>query len=80
LNERIKQLAEQAGWGKGETHDDCMSCSAFDKEEFAELIVKECIDLVAKRKEQAIEESWHIDEAMTAAEVDMEEHFGVYDE
>ena len=42
MNERIKQLAEQAGWGKGETHDDCMQCSPFDKEKFAELIVREC--------------------------------------
>jgi hypothetical protein len=42
MNERIQQLAEQAGWGKGETHDDCMQCSPFDKEKFAELIVREC--------------------------------------
>jgi hypothetical protein len=42
MNERIKQLAEQAGWGKGETHDDCIQCSPFDKEKFAELIVREC--------------------------------------
>jgi hypothetical protein len=42
MNERIKQLAEQAGWGKGETHDDCIQCSPFDKEKFAELIVQEC--------------------------------------
>ena len=41
MNERIQQLAEQAGWGKGETHDDCMQCSPFDKEKFAELIVRE---------------------------------------
>ena len=42
MNERIQQLAEQAGWGKGETHDDCIQCSPFDKEKFAELIVREC--------------------------------------
>jgi hypothetical protein len=46
LNERIKELAEQAGWGKGETHDDCMQCSPFDKEKFAELIVSKCIELM----------------------------------
>jgi hypothetical protein len=44
MNERIKQLAEQAGWGKGETHDDCMACSTFDPEKFAELIVQECAE------------------------------------
>ena len=42
MNERIKELAEQAGWGKGETQDDCMACSTFDPEKFAELIVQEC--------------------------------------
>ncbi len=46
MNERIQQLAEQAGWGKGETYDDCMQCSPFDPEIFAELIVKECIQAV----------------------------------
>jgi hypothetical protein len=46
MNERIKLLAEQAGWGKGETQDDCMQCSPFDKEKFAELIVAECRDIV----------------------------------
>jgi len=45
MNERIQQLAEQAGWGKGETYDDCMQCSPFDPEIFAELIVRECADI-----------------------------------
>ena len=44
MNERIKELAEQAGWGKGETHDDCMQCSPFYHEKFAELIVEECAE------------------------------------
>ena len=44
MNERIKLLAEQAGWGKGETQDDCMACSTFDPEKFAELIVRECAE------------------------------------
>ena len=44
MNERIKELAEQAGWGKGETQDDCMACSTFDPEKFAQLIVKECAE------------------------------------
>jgi hypothetical protein len=45
MNERIKQLAQQAGWGKGETYDDCMQCSPFDPEIFAELIVWECMKI-----------------------------------
>ena len=43
MNERIQQLAEQAGWGKGEIYDDCIQCSPFHPEKFAELIVQECI-------------------------------------
>jgi len=44
MNVRIRQLAQQAGWGKGETYDDCIQCSPFDPEIFAELIVKECYE------------------------------------
>ena len=46
MNERINQLAEQAGWGKGEIRDDCMQCSPFDPEKFAELIVRECVNWI----------------------------------
>ena len=55
MNERIKQLAEQAtsynnsdGW-------------LFDKQKFAELIVRECINIVEEQKECLHEEQqyWH---------------------
>jgi hypothetical protein len=45
MNERIGKLAVEAGWGKGHTYDDCMQCSPFDPEKFAELIVKECAEI-----------------------------------
>jgi hypothetical protein len=84
MNEHIKQLAEQAGlvrngdigmkrW-EGPRSD---SISDQDLEKFAELIVRECINIVAKRKDQAIDDSWNVDEAMSMAEMDLEEHFGV---
>jgi hypothetical protein len=44
---------------------------------FAELIVRECVSIVAKRKEQAIDDGCNVDEAMSMAEMDLEEHFGV---
>jgi hypothetical protein len=69
MNERIKELAEQCtsynnsdGW-------------LFDKEKFAELIITECTDIVNKRKDAAIDASWNVDEAMTNAVWDIEEHF-----
>ena len=46
MNERIKQLAEQAGYTKGH-HDEYGRLTVmpeFNKEKFAELIVKECIN------------------------------------
>ena len=42
MNERIRQLAEQAGFDdRGSNHTAYMN---FDHEKFAELIVKECIE------------------------------------
>ena len=47
MNERIKQLAEQAG-NHADTYDDANGPIWFQmyNEKFAELIVKECIDVV----------------------------------
>ncbi len=76
MNERFQQLAEQAT-----TYIEPTSTSGegwiFDKEKFAELIVKECVGIVAKRKDQAIDDGWNVDEAMSMAEIDLEEHFGI---
>jgi hypothetical protein len=67
MNERIKELAEQAGWGKGEIRDDCMQCSPFDPEKFAELIVQECAAEADKCAERG---SW-------MAGYRIKQHFGV---
>jgi hypothetical protein len=76
MNEQIRQLAEQAT-----TYIEPTSNSGegwiFDKEKFAELIVKECVSIVAKRKDQAIDDGCNVDEAMSVAEMDLLEHFGV---
>lgn len=44
MNERIKQLAEQAGWTEGyyESDDGPFIGPEFNKEKFAELIIREC--------------------------------------
>ena len=49
MNERIRQLAEQAGW---DNHH-----SKFDTriEKFAELIVRECIGTISEVKERFFE-------------------------
>ena len=76
MNERIKELAEQAGWGKGETQDDCMACSTFDPEKFADLIVRECVTVMY---DDAIERKVppDINQAPTHYAVAVLKHFGV---
>jgi hypothetical protein len=72
MNERIQQLAEQAndyerklGKGIGPTRD----------EKFAELIVRECIDIVAMRIYLGPEEICRQECKALASEI--KEHFGV---
>jgi hypothetical protein len=71
MNERIRELAEQC-WEARK-----YGPPWFEYEKFAELIVRECVGIVSKRKNQAIDDGWNIDEAMSMAEIDLEEHFGV---
>jgi len=75
MNERIKQLLNQAGIYQPDRFDAIDGSNQMEK--FAELIVRECVGIVAKRKDQAIDDGWNVDEAMSMAEMDLEEHFGV---
>jgi glutamate/tyrosine decarboxylase-like PLP-dependent enzyme len=83
MNERIKSLIEraeyqakkQSGYEDWEVYVPSDSQVVFEK--FAELIVKECVGIVAKRKDQAIDDGCNVDEAMSVAEMDLLEHFGV---
>jgi histone acetyltransferase (RNA polymerase elongator complex component) len=75
MNERIQQLEKQSYTEA--RHELGGTYMAFDKEKFAELIVKECMELVSATKDLAIEDGWNVDEAMSTAINDIEEHFGV---
>jgi hypothetical protein len=78
MNERIRQLAEQAtSHMPGHPPYDGLTFDVFDKEKFAELIVRECVELVSANRDLAIEDGWNVDEAMSTAINDIEEHFGV---
>jgi hypothetical protein len=46
-------------------------------QKFAELIVQECVRIIDNKKDQAIDEEWKVDEAMSAASFDIEDHFGI---
>jgi hypothetical protein len=74
MNQRIKQLMSVAF--DTVSGDDKQWCIKYS-EKFAELIVAECVGIVAKRKNQAIDDDCNVDEAMTMAEMDLLEHFGV---
>jgi hypothetical protein len=71
MHEQIRQLAEQAGWDNHHAQFDTRI------EKFAQLIVRECMWKIMTRKEEAIDNEWRVDEAMSAALLDISEHFGV---
>ena len=71
MNTRIRELAEQC-WDK--RPEDQLH---FDNEKFAQLIVRECRDIVSANRDLAIEDGWNVDEAMSTAMYDIEVHFGV---
>ena len=76
MNKRIRELAEKVG----STHKQSLGVYQFytdELEKFAKLIVRECVGIVSKRKNQAIDDGWNVDEAMSMAEIDLEKHFGV---
>lgn len=73
MNQRIKELAEQC-----ETtyiDRDGRRYAEFDKEKFAELIVRKCIKMVENEAAQYAEPVWAFELVN-----DMHEHFGVNDE
>jgi hypothetical protein len=75
MNMHIYEFAKQAGiqhrfepsneiWG----FDDNL-------EKFAELIINQCIVLIDERNDIAIEDMWHVDEAMSCAVFDIRDYF-----
>jgi hypothetical protein len=71
MNERIRQLAEQAGYTKdmfGIGHWDMPEC-----QKFAELIIRECAEMVRKHNEQFMENESHYG----VVSADVLKHFGV---
>ena len=50
MNERIKELAEQAGFKVNWQHEDVQAIKMARFEKFAELIVQECADLFVDQR------------------------------
>ena len=78
MNERIRQLAEQAGATVLTTHgmeyvvDGCYVIGPARLEKFAELIVQECLDIVNRK-----EYSYHEADPLWETSQLIKEHFGV---
>ena len=78
MNERIKELAEQAGYKDLPTVR--LAFQGFNKEKFAELIVKECVNRIEQNRSSGENtDSWTItrDMAFHQMKEDLKKHFGV---
>ena len=80
MNERIKQLAEQAGWdySKIERRNQTEN---FDEQKFAELIVRECIQVSEPVLDEPYEDMTEFGkglvEGQDVAIEKIKQHFGV---
>jgi hypothetical protein len=82
MNERIRSLLDRAEYQVGKQYGPDWEVYVEPSreqilEKFAELIVRECMWKIMQQKEEAIDNDWHVDEAMSAAISDISEHFGV---
>lgn len=71
MNERIQELAEQCGFRPQPSIYD--RNQSFDIEKFAELIVRECAEMVRIQNEQFMENESHYG----VVSADILKHFGV---
>jgi hypothetical protein len=75
MNERIRELAIEAGYEKdmfGIGHWNMPECK-----KFAELIVRECISVMKSTVDESIDYERNLDETSSWIESDIKKHFGV---
>ena len=75
MNERIKELADKATVVQKTFHG--IEHITFDKEKFAELIVRECLYVVKLAHSEGNEDIYSYDDALDHVEYNMKQHFGV---
>lgn len=73
MNERTKQLAEQAGFVL--IRDEYLFTEMMEK--FAELIVKECMLICRRHPSRNLDNNWDADAVAPDLVRQFEEHFGV---
>lgn len=74
MNERIKELAKQAGFHVA-PHDGINDNDMIKK--FAELIVKECLSIAQQEHKNALEFEWDNDDTAQTIRDSISKHFGV---
>jgi hypothetical protein len=74
MNLQIQQLAEQAGWDISEI---MKIQNATKMKKFAELIVKECLNIVMLTHNEGNADNFSYDDALDHVFSNMKEHFGV---
>jgi hypothetical protein len=85
MNERIKQLAKQAGFGVRQNESEVYTSKlehlpiTEDVEKFAELLVKECVDIIQRESEKAIRNNTYMGDDVPASVTQwaIKKHFGV---
>ena len=77
MNERIRELAEQAT--TVEEHKWGVSYDKFDKEKFAELIVRECVKLCEHESNDDEYDQFDMGQSVKAENIktSIKQHFGV---
>ena len=77
MNERIKQLAVEAGMIVGEPNGFDMTRLMPKEVKFAELIVKECLGIINKEHDEGIDRHGDYQLALYEAYREIKQHFGV---
>ncbi len=85
MNERMKQLAEEAGfilwedesWKPEGAFIDWSSNYDDVLDRYTELIVQECMDICKKHPSRIVSNNWNVDAVAPHLVQQFEEHFGV---
>jgi hypothetical protein len=71
MNERIKELAEQARVGEYQE---------FDREVFAKMVAEECMNIIVQNRKYASEHKWPAVELANVCLYEINETFGVHED
>lgn len=80
MNERILELIEQATSTQGPTPYNPLTFEVFDKEKFAELIVRECVEQMELVRKYRYDRVQHLENQQTIideCQYQIKQHFGL---